>query len=93
MPPYLSDRYKPRTRRQRKLPWPASRISRLELSDVRAMADHAGVPVTVFVRRALMLYLVRTHREIWPDLPATPWDRFVEPLADAPVRRVAEGEQ
>jgi hypothetical protein len=70
-----------------------SSLSALDLCDVKAMARHAGVPVTVFIRRALMLHLVRTHREIWPDLPATPWDRFDTPADVIPVRRVAEGEQ
>jgi hypothetical protein len=58
---------------------------------VRAMAAHAGVPVTRFVRLAVHRHLVAEHRRLWPELPTTPWDRFLGPAVVVPLRRVTSG--
>ncbi len=89
MPPYLSDRPKPRIRRQRKLPWPATRLTDLHHA-VQAMAELSGVSVTVFIRAAVIRHLAWIHAQEFPGIDS-PWDdeAGIEPRA---MRRVAEGE-
>ena len=86
--PYLSDCPKPRIRRPRKLPWPASRITDLRPA-ILAMAELSGVRATVLVRAAVVHWLVVEHERMFPGV-VSPWhdEAGIEPR----VRRVAECE-
>ena len=88
--PYLSDRPQPRTRRQRKLPWPATRLTDLRHA-VQAMSELSGVSATMFIRAAVIRHLAWIHAQEFAGINS-PWDdeAGIEPRA---MRRVAEGEQ
>lgn len=85
---YSPDRPQLRTRRPRKLPWPASRLTDLRPA-IMAMAELSGVRATVLVRAAVVNWLVVEHERMFPGV-VSPWhdEAGIEPRS---ARRAAEG--
>src|ERR1043165_6164938 len=77
----------PRSRRPRRLPWPASRITDLRPA-IMAMAELSGIRATVLVRAAVVHWLVVEHERLFPGV-ASPWhdEAGIEPRS---VPRAAE---
>ena len=59
--------------------------------DIAAMAELSGVPMTTFIRSAVVAHLAAEHRRMFPDVAATPWDAEGGQSCELAVRRVAEG--
>ena len=55
------------------------------------MAELSDVPVTMFIRSAVVAHLAAEHRRLFPDVVATPWDAEGGQISEPVVRRVAEG--
>lgn len=49
----------PIVRRYRRLPWPASRITRAELHALWVLGQETGEPITAIVHRAVLAHLAR----------------------------------
>jgi len=86
----MPDRLHSRQRRTRALSWPASKLTDIRYA-VAAMAELSGVPMTTFIRSAVVAHLVAEHRRMFPGVAMTPWDAEGEQVDDQVVRRVAEG--
>lgn len=86
----MSDRSHPRQRRTHALSWPASQLTDLRYA-IAAMAELAGVPMTTFIKSAVIAHLVAEHRRMFPDVAATPWDAEGGQACEPAVRCVAEG--
>lgn len=86
----MLERPQSRQRRPRPLAWPASQLTDLR-HPIAAMAELAGVPMTTFIRSAVVAHLVTEHRRMFPEVATTPWDAEDEPCSELNnARRVAE---